>query len=99
MALTSRLPNDLLNDKLKIIASARYDKNENFDGRFTPRVSAVIKVAEDNNIRLSYQQAYRFASTQQQYINLRVVGGTLFNWRRIKLYRFLSFEYKPCLYS
>jgi outer membrane receptor protein involved in Fe transport len=66
----------ILNDKLKLIASARYDKNENFDGRFTPRFSVVIKVAEDNNIRLSYQEAYRFGSTQQQYINLRVGGGT-----------------------
>lgn len=66
----------LLDDKLKLIASGRYDKNENFDGRFTPRFSAVIKVAEDNNIRLSYQQAYRFGSTQQQWINLRVAGGT-----------------------
>ena len=65
-----------LNDKLKLIASGRYDKNDNFDGRFTPRFSAVIKVAEDNNIRLSYQQAYRFGSTQQQWINLRVAGGT-----------------------
>ena len=65
-----------LNDRLKLIVSARYDKNDNFEGRFTPRVSFVIKVAEDNNIRLSYQQAYRFASTQQQYINLRVGGGT-----------------------
>ncbi len=64
-----------LNDRLKLIASARYDKNDNFDGRFTPRLSLVIKVAEDNNIRLSYQEAYRFASTQQQYINLRVGGG------------------------
>ena len=64
------------NDKLTLIASARYDKNDNFDGKFTPRISFVIKVAEDNNIRLSYQQAYRFASTQMQYINLRVGGGT-----------------------
>ncbi len=66
----------IFNDRLKLIASGRYDKNENFDGRFTPRFSAVIKVAEDNNIRLSYQQAYRFGSTQQQWINLRVAGGT-----------------------
>jgi len=65
----------LLNDRLKLIASGRYDKNENFEGRFTPRFSAVITVAEDNNIRLSYQQAYRFGSTQQQWINLRVGGG------------------------
>jgi len=63
------------NDKLKLIASGRYDKNDNFAGRFTPRFSAVITVAEDNNIRLSYQQAYRFGSTQQQWINLRVGGG------------------------
>ncbi|MEO8823740.1 MAG: TonB-dependent receptor [Ginsengibacter sp.] len=66
----------IFDDKLKLIVSGRYDKNENFDGRFTPRFSAVIKVAEDNNIRLSYQQAYRFGSTQQQWINLRVGGGT-----------------------
>lgn len=65
----------LLNDKLKLIFSGRYDKNQNFDGKFTPRISAVIKVAEDNNIRLSYQNAYRFASTQQQWINLRVGTG------------------------
>jgi outer membrane receptor protein involved in Fe transport len=65
-----------LNDHLTLIFSGRYDKNQNFDGRFTPRFSAVIKVADDNNIRLSYQQAYRFGSTQQQWINLRVGGGT-----------------------
>ncbi|MEO6134576.1 MAG: TonB-dependent receptor [Ginsengibacter sp.] len=65
----------LANDKLKLIASARYDKNDNFDGRFTPRFSAVITVAEDNNIRLSYQQAYRFGSTQQQWINLAVADN------------------------
>lgn len=65
-----------LNDRLKLIASARYDKNDNFAGKFTPRLSLVIKVAEDNNIRLSYQQAYRFASTQQQYINLNIGGNT-----------------------
>ncbi len=67
----------LLNNRLTLIASGRYDKNDNFDGRFTPRFSAVIKVAEDNNIRLSYQQAYRFASTQQQYINLRIGANTI----------------------
>lgn len=63
------------NDRLSLIASGRYDKNENFAGKFTPRVSFVIKVAENNNIRLSYQQAYRFASTQQQWINLVVADN------------------------
>jgi outer membrane receptor protein involved in Fe transport len=62
---------------LKITASGRYDKNENFKGKFTPRVTAVLKVAEDNNIRLSYQTAYRFPSTQQQWINLDLVSYKL----------------------
>ena len=71
----------LMNDVLKLTGSIRYDKNENFEGQFTPRVSALIKVKQDNNIRLSYQTAYRFPSTQDQYINLltgganRLIGG------------------------
>ncbi|MEJ7768468.1 MAG: TonB-dependent receptor [Chitinophagaceae bacterium] len=70
----------LLNNVLKLTGSVRYDKSKNFDGRFTPRATALIKLAENNNIRLSYQSAYRFPSTQDQYINLvtgstRLIGG------------------------
>jgi len=65
----------LFNDVLKLTFSGRYDKNENFEGRFTPRATAVVTVAKDNNIRLSYQSAYRFPSTQQQFINLNAGGG------------------------
>jgi len=64
-------------DILKISLSGRYDKNENFDGRFTPRATAVIKVARNQHFRLSYQSAYRFPTTQNQWINLRVGGSTL----------------------
>ncbi len=60
---------------LKLTASGRYDKNENFKGKFTPRVSAVITVAKNHNIRLSYQNAYRFPTTQNQWIDLGVGGG------------------------
>ena len=63
-------------DRIKVTVSGRYDKNQNFKGRFTPRATAVVKVAKNNNIRLSYQTAYRFPSTQQQWINL-LVGGSL----------------------
>ncbi len=65
-----------LDNKVKITASGRYDKNENFDGRFTPRATALIRLAKNNNVRLSYQTAYRFPSTQQQWIDL-LVGGSL----------------------
>lgn len=71
----------LLNDVLKLTGSLRYDKNENFDGRFTPRATVLVKVAPDNNVRVSFQTAYRFPSAQDQYINLltgganRLIGG------------------------
>ncbi|HTE12425.1 MAG TPA: TonB-dependent receptor [Chitinophagaceae bacterium] len=66
----------LLNDVLKLSVSGRYDKNQNFKGKFTPRVTLVIKVAENNNFRVSYQTAYRFPSTQQQWINLNIGSNT-----------------------
>jgi outer membrane receptor protein involved in Fe transport len=59
----------------KLTASGRYDKNQNFKGRFTPRVTALIRVAENNNFRFSYQTAYRFPTNQQQWIDLQV-GST-----------------------
>ena len=72
----SQISKKFFGDILKLSFSGRYDKNTNFAGKFTPRFSAVVKVAEDNNIRLSYQSAYRFPSTQNQWINLLVGGGT-----------------------
>lgn len=72
----AQISQKLFGDKLKLTASGRYDKNENFEGKFTPRFSAVVKVAKDQNIRLSYQTAYRFPTTQNQWINLQT--GTAF---------------------
>ena len=65
----------LLNDVLKLTVSGRYDKNTNFAGRFTPRATAVVKLEKDHNLRFSYQTAYRFPTTQNQWINLLVGGG------------------------
>jgi outer membrane receptor protein involved in Fe transport len=71
----------LLNDRLHLIASLRYDKNENFDGRATPRLAAVFTVAPEHNIRVSYQTGYRNPTNQDQYIDLpirantRLIGG------------------------
>lgn len=66
---------NLLEDRVKLTVSGRYDKNQNFEGRFTPRATAMVKLAKNNNLRLSFQTAYRFPSTQQQWINLDVTGG------------------------
>ena len=71
-----QLSQKLFKDVVKVTISGRYDKNTNFAGRFTPRASAVIKLKQDHNLRLSYQTAYRFPTTQNQWINLLVGGGT-----------------------
>ncbi len=73
-----QLKKKLLNDVLTLSASGRYDKQTNFEGKFTPRFAAVIRVAKDNNLRLSYQTSYRFPSNQNQYISLRLGGGSSF---------------------
>src|SRR6218665_1720631 len=67
----------LFDDLLTLTAAGRYDKQTNFDGRFTPRFTAVFKVAKDNNIRVSYQTAYRFPTNQDQYISLVTGAGVL----------------------
>ena len=76
LGVYAQLSKKLFGDVLKLSLSGRYDKNDNFTGRFTPRASAVIKIAQDHNLRLSYQSAYRFPTTQNQWINLLVGGGT-----------------------
>ena len=72
-----QLRKKFLNDVLTLIAAGRYDKQTNFEGRFTPRFAAVVKVAKDNNLRFSYQSAYRFPTNQDQYISLITGAGAL----------------------
>jgi len=66
----------LFKDHFKVTGSLRYDKNQNFDGQFTPRISGVATFG-DQNIRLSYQSGFRIPTTQNQYIDLRTPAGTL----------------------
>jgi outer membrane receptor protein involved in Fe transport len=72
-----QISKNVIKDVVRLTASGRYDKNQNFDGRFTPRITALVKVARDNNLRLSFQTAYRFPSNQQQWIDLNVGVGYL----------------------
>ncbi|MGK2864782.1 MAG: TonB-dependent receptor [Chitinophagaceae bacterium] len=80
----------IIKNFLKLTAAGRYDKNENFEGRFTPRLTALVKIATDHNVRLSFQTAYRFPSTQQQWIDLnagsgRLLGANIFLWNKYDL--------------
>jgi len=63
-------------ESFKMTVAGRYDKSKNFDGRITPRVTGVWTVAKNNNIRASFQTGYRNPTTQDQYIDLAVGGGS-----------------------
>jgi outer membrane receptor protein involved in Fe transport len=78
----TQISRKILADRFKLTASARYDKNEKFKGRTTPRVSVVYALNNDaqRNVRASYQTAFRFPSTSDQLVDLNtgryhVVGG------------------------
>ncbi|HEY4149409.1 MAG TPA: TonB-dependent receptor [Chitinophagaceae bacterium] len=86
----------LFDDQLKLTASGRYDKNDNFKGKLTPRFSAVWTVAKDQNIRASYQNAYRFPSNQNQWINLNTGAGILIGGLP-SLRTFYHFDTNPVL--
>ncbi|MBC7407907.1 MAG: TonB-dependent receptor [Arcicella sp.] len=73
----------LFDDKFKLSGSMRYDKNQNFSGQFTPRISGVFSPNANNNFRVSYQTGFRMPTTQNQYIDLfvgsaRLLGGLPF---------------------
>ena len=81
----------VLEDKLKFTLSGRYDKNENFDGSFTPRASVVYSPDEKNNFRASYQTGFRNPTIGDQYIKLNVgpiiiLGGAPVNSQGLNAY-------------
>ena len=74
----------LIDNKLKITLSGRFDKNENFQGRFTPRGSMVFSPNDNHHFRASYQTGFRNPVIGDQYINLNVgpiiiLGGAQVN--------------------
>ena len=64
----------LKEERLKLTASLRYDKSQNFDGFVSPRVAFVYSAGatKKHNFRLSYQTGFRNPTTQDQYIGLDV---------------------------
>ena len=79
----------LFADHLKVTGSLRYDKNENFEGVFSPRISGVLTQGT-SNFRASLQTGFRIPTTQDQYINLltpsaRLLGGLAVVQDRYKL--------------
>lgn len=69
----------LMDDRLKLTGSVRYDKSDNFDGNYSPRISAVYSAGESKNhvFRGSFQTGFRNPTTQDQYIGFNVGNAIL----------------------
>lgn len=67
-----QLQKKFMDDRFKFTGSIRYDKAQNFDGNFSPRLSLTYAAGENknHNIRASYQTGFRNPTTQDQYIGL-----------------------------
>ena len=68
----TQIQKKFLNDRAKFTGSVRYDKSQNFEGNFSPRVSMTYAAGAEkkHNFRASYQTGFRNPTTQDQYIGL-----------------------------
>ncbi|WP_243900284.1 TonB-dependent receptor [Hymenobacter defluvii] len=60
----------LWQDKIRLTATGRADKNDYFSTRFNPRLTAVYSPTQRHNFRLSYQSGYRFPSLFEGFSNV-----------------------------
>lgn len=75
----TQLQKKLMDDRLKLTGSIRYDKSKNFDGNYSPRISAVYSAGSQKNhtFRGSFQTGFRNPTTQDQYIGFNVGSAVL----------------------
>ena len=74
-----QIQDKFMEDRLKVTASGRYDKAQNFKGNVSPRLSLSYAAGEDrnHNFRASIQTGFRNPTTQDQYIGLDAGAGIL----------------------
>lgn len=86
----TQIQKKFLDDRLKLTGSIRYDKSENFNPNYSPRVAVNYALGEDKNqiVRASFQTGFRNPTIQEQYMfapsaRKITVGSVTDNLRRI----------------
>jgi outer membrane receptor protein involved in Fe transport len=66
----SQIQKKFMDERLKLTASVRYDKSQNFDGNYSPRFAVNYALGTDKNhiVRASYQTGFRNPTIQEQYL-------------------------------
>lgn len=91
LGLYTQIQKQLMDERLKLTASLRYDKSELFDGQLTPRFSVGYTVGSErnHNFRASVQSAFRNPTTQDLYIGLDVGRAILVGSSKDNLDRYV----------
>lgn len=58
-----------ISDKTEATGSLRFDKNENFEGKFSQRLSVVHQLKGIHFLRASFQRGFRFPNVREQFYN------------------------------
>ena len=66
-----------MDERLKLSATGRIDKNQNFKALVSPAVSSVYKATENQTFRLSFSSAIRNPTLADQYLNYNVGRAVL----------------------
>lgn len=90
----------LLDRRLRLLGSLRYDKSQYFQGRFTPRAAILYGLGKErqHSIRLSYQTGFRIPTLQDRFLALDIgfrfltLGGTT---RTRSLFGLDKFSFTP----
>jgi len=90
-----QIQDKFMDDRLKVTASGRYDKAQNFNGNVSPRLSLSYAAGEDknHNFRASIQTGFRNPTTQDQYIGLDAGAGILVGTAPDNISRYRSSPY------
>jgi outer membrane receptor protein involved in Fe transport len=90
-----QIQDKFMDDRLKVTASGRFDKAQNFKGNVSPRLSLSYAAGEDknHNFRASIQTGFRNPTTQDQYIGLDAGSGILIGTAPDNIDRYRSTAY------
>ncbi|MFD2563320.1 TonB-dependent receptor [Aquimarina rubra] len=79
LGIYSQIQKKLLDDRLKLTGSVRYDKSQLFDGNFSPRFSIGYTLGKNRNrnLRASIQTGFRNPTTQDLYLGLDIGEGAI----------------------
>lgn len=89
--LYTQIQKQLMEERLKLTGSIRYDKSELFEGNFSPRLSAAYTAGanRNHNIRASVQTGFRYPTTQDLFIGLDVGRAILIGSAEANLDRYV----------